>query len=66
MKADLRVLASQYMALIEDIEDNVDAGRLTLADVGTVRLVLDKLDALVIGALTTAVAEKMDKKEGES
>lgn len=58
---DLRTLASQYMALFEDLEDNVSAGRLTIADVGTVRLVLNKLDDLVIDVLTTAVAERMDR-----
>lgn len=59
---DLRTLASQYMALFEDLEDNIDAGRLTIADVGTVRLVLDRLDALVAEVLITAVAERMDRE----
>lgn len=59
---DLRTLASQYMALLEDLEDNVAAGRLTIADVGKVRLVLGKLDDLVIDVLTTAVAERMDRE----
>lgn len=59
---DLRTMASQYMALFEDLEDNVAAGRLTIADVGTVRLVLDKLDDLVIDNLTAAVAERMDRE----
>lgn len=59
---DLRTLASQYMTLLEDLDENIAAGQLTLADIGMVRLVLDKLDALVIEALTTAVAERMDRE----
>lgn len=63
MKADLRVLASQYMTLLEDINDNISAGTISIADIATVRTVLDSLDDMVIDALTTAVAERMDREE---
>lgn len=61
MKADLRVLASQYMTLFEDINDNIAAGRISIADIATVRTVLDSLSDMVIDNLTTAVAEIMDR-----
>lgn len=59
---DLRTLASQYMALIEDIEDNISAGHISTADIAAVRIILFRLDDMVIGALTDAVAEKMDRE----
>lgn len=62
MKADLRVLASQYMTLLEDIDDNVAAGRASIADIATVRTVLDSLTDMVIDNLTAAVAENMDRE----
>ena len=61
MKADLRVLASQYMTLLEDINDNIAAGHISIADIATVRAVLDSLTDMVIDNLTTAVAEIMDR-----
>lgn len=63
MKADLRVLASQYMTLFEDINDNITAGHISIADIATVRTVLDSLNDMVIDNLTTAVAERMDREE---
>ena len=59
---DLQTLSSQYVALLEDLDENIAAGRVSIADSGTVRAALDKLDAMVIDVLTTAVADKMDKK----
>lgn len=61
MKADLRVLTSQYMTLFEDLDDNISAGHISIADIATVRTVLDSLSDMVIDNLTTAVAEIMDK-----
>lgn len=61
MKADLRVLASQYMTLLEDLDDNISAGHISIADIATVRTVLDSLSDMVIDNLTTAVAEIMDR-----
>lgn len=63
MKADLRVLASQYMTLFEDLDDNIAAGHISIADIATVRTVLDSLSDMVIDNLTTAVAERMDREE---
>lgn len=62
MKADLRVLASQYMTLFEDLDDNISAGCISIADIATVRTVLDSLSDMVIDNLTTAVAERMDRE----
>lgn len=62
MKADLRVLASQYMTLLEDINDNIAAGHISIADIATVRAVLDSLTDMVIDNLMTAVAERMDRE----
>ncbi len=60
---DLRTLASQYTALLEDIDYNISVGYISIADIAAVRTVLGNLDDMVIDALTTAVAEKMDKEE---
>lgn len=60
---DLRTLASQYMTLLEDIDYNISVGYISIADIAAVRTVLGNLDDMVIDALTTAVAEKMDKEE---
>lgn len=62
MNVDLQTLSSQYTALLEDLDENIAAGRVSIADIGTVRAVLDKLDAMVVDVLTTAVADKMDKE----
>lgn len=62
MKADLMVLASQYMTLFEDIDDNITAGCISIADISTVRTVLDSLTDMVIDNLMTAVAERMDRE----
>lgn len=62
MEIDLQTLSSQYTALLEDLDENIAAGRVSIADIGTVRAVLDKLDAMVVDVLTAAVADKMDKE----
>ena len=59
---DLQTLSSQYVALLEDLDENIAAGRVSIADIGTVRAVLDKLDAMVVDVLTAAVAESVDRK----
>lgn len=62
MNVDLQTLSSQYTALLEDLDENIAASRVSIADIGTVRAVLDKLDAMVVDVLTAAVAESVDRK----